>query len=159
MQVPISPHPRQHLLSVFLIIVFLVVVRWYLIVGFCKDFICLFLERGKGGRQRRRETSMFGCLLRAPGPCNQACALTGNRTGNPLVCRLVFHPWSHTWPARAHCGFDLHFHMSSGHFHIFFWRNVYSDPLLTFSVGLFVILLLCCKSSSYTLDTSPLSDL
>ena len=30
-----------------------------------KDFIDLFLERGEG-RKKRRETSMYGCLLHAP---------------------------------------------------------------------------------------------
>ena len=29
-------------------------------------------------------------------PTTQACALTGNRTGNPLVHSLVLHPLSHT---------------------------------------------------------------
>ena len=32
---------------------------------FYKDFIHLFLERGKG-REKRKETSMSGCLLCAP---------------------------------------------------------------------------------------------
>ena len=27
-----------------------------------------------------------------------ACALTGNRTGDPLVCRLAVNPLSHTSP-------------------------------------------------------------
>ena len=31
------------------------------VLVFLKDFIYLFLERGKGGRKRRRETSMCGC--------------------------------------------------------------------------------------------------
>ena len=34
--------------------------------NFCKDFIYLFLERGKGGRKRGRETSMCGYLSRGP---------------------------------------------------------------------------------------------
>ena len=29
-------------------------------------------------------------------PATQACALTGNRTGDPLVHRSVFNPLSHT---------------------------------------------------------------
>ena len=33
---------------------------------FFKDFIYLFLERGKGGRKRGRETSMCGCLSDDP---------------------------------------------------------------------------------------------
>lgn len=37
------------------------------------------------------------------------------------------------------------------------WRNVCSHPLPILKIGLFVFLLLSCKSSSYSLDTSPLS--
>ena len=33
---------------------------------FFKDFIYLFLERGKGERKRGRETSVCGCLSCAP---------------------------------------------------------------------------------------------
>ena len=29
-------------------------------------------------------------------PATQACVLTGNRTGDPLVCRLALNPLSHT---------------------------------------------------------------
>ena len=43
---------------------------------------------------------MCGCLLRSPywGPCpvTQACALTGNRTGHPLVHRPALNPLNHT---------------------------------------------------------------
>ena len=34
-------------------------------------------------------------------PTTQACALTGNRTGNPLVCRPRLNPLSHTSPGPA----------------------------------------------------------
>ena len=42
---------------------------------------------------------MCGCLSDAPywGPdATQACALTGNLTSDPLVCRPVLNPPSHT---------------------------------------------------------------
>ena len=42
---------------------------------------------------------MCGCLLHAPywgGGTTQACALAGNRTGDPLVHRPAFNPLSHT---------------------------------------------------------------
>ena len=43
---------------------------------------------------------MYSCLwcaqYWAPGPTTQAYALTGNRTSNPLVHRLVLKPLSHT---------------------------------------------------------------
>ena len=57
--------------------------------------IYLFLDRG-GGRKRGRETSLCGCLSRAPWPAPQACALAGTRTCDPLVRRPVLNPLSHT---------------------------------------------------------------
>ena len=35
-------------------------------------------------------------------PATQACALTGDRTGDPLVCRLVLNPLSHTSQGEWH---------------------------------------------------------
>ena len=70
-------------------------------------FVCLFvyLERkGKGERKRGRETSTCGCLerpRRGTWSITQACALTGNRTGNPLVHRLAFSPLSYTSQGRC----------------------------------------------------------
>ena len=51
----------------------------------------------EGGR--RRETSMYGylsCPLLGMWPATQPCALTGNQTHYPLVCRLALNPLSHT---------------------------------------------------------------
>ena len=63
-----------------------------------KDFIYLFLERLKGGRER--ETSMCGFFLLAPllgtWLATQACSLTGNPTGDPLVHRPALNSLSHT---------------------------------------------------------------
>ena len=68
---------------------------------FFLDFIYLFLERRKG----RREGVKHQCVVasRAPPtgdlgiwPATQACVLTGNQTGNSLVCRPVLTPLSHT---------------------------------------------------------------
>ena len=61
----------------------------------------LFISRQRGmERGRRRESSMCGCLLHIPPPgtrpATQACALTGNRTGDPFVHRLALNPLSHT---------------------------------------------------------------
>ena len=54
---------------------------------FKRDFVYLFLE-GKGGRKRGRETSMCGCLSRAPywGLCpqTQACALDWELNQRPF---------------------------------------------------------------------------
>ena len=67
---------------------------------FFKDFIYLFLERGREGE---REGEKHQCvvashmpLLLGTWPTTQTCALIGNRTGDPLVCRLLLIPLSHT---------------------------------------------------------------
>ena len=45
---------------------------------------------------------MYGCLSQPPPtpletwPVTQACALTENRTSDPLVCRPALHPLSHS---------------------------------------------------------------
>ena len=36
------------------------------------------------------------CPLLGTCPATQACALSGNQTSDPLVCRLAFNPLSHT---------------------------------------------------------------
>ena len=67
---------------------------------FFKDFIYLFLERGEG-RERERERNinvwliLMGSLLGTLLP-TQACALTGNWTGHPLVGRPALNPLNHT---------------------------------------------------------------
>ena len=62
---------------------------------FCfKEFLFIFRE-GKGGRQRRRETLMCGCLehpLLGTWPATQACALTGNRTSDLSVHKSTLNP-------------------------------------------------------------------
>ena len=71
-------------------------------LSFFFKILFIYLQReGKGGRKRRRETAMCGCLSytpnRGPGPhATQACALTGNSTRDPLVCSLALNPLSHT---------------------------------------------------------------
>ena len=65
---------------------------------FFKDFIYLFLER-KGRKERERNLSVWLPLVRpllGTWPATQAWALTGNQTGDPLVCRLALNPLSHT---------------------------------------------------------------
>ena len=66
-----------------------------------KDFIYLFLERGDG-REKERERNinvwlpLMCCLSLETWPVTQACALTGNRTRDPLVHRPVLNPLSYT---------------------------------------------------------------
>ena len=65
---------------------------------FLKICIYLFLER----RQGRREGERYQCVVASHTPPTgdpahtQACALTGNRTGGPLVRKLALNPLSHT---------------------------------------------------------------
>ena len=61
---------------------------------------CLFLERGEG-REKEGERNIDVWLpLVHPQleirHTTQACALTGNRTSDPLVCRSALNPLSHT---------------------------------------------------------------
>ena len=55
----------------------------------------IFRERGREG-ERERETSVCSCLLCTLYWATQACALTGNQTGNPLVLRPALNPLSYT---------------------------------------------------------------
>ena len=74
---------------------------YFLIFIYCfKDFIYLFiLEKVREGE---REVEKHQCVvasctpLLGIWPATQACALTGNQTSDPLVCRPVLNPLSHT---------------------------------------------------------------
>ena len=63
-------------------------------------FIYLFLERGEGReKEKERNINMWlplTCPLLGVWPATQACAQTGNRTSDPLVCRPALYPLSHT---------------------------------------------------------------
>ena len=52
-----------------------------------KIFICFWRE-GKGGKKREKHQCVVASYEPPLGtwPSTQACALTGNRTGNPLIC-------------------------------------------------------------------------
>ena len=73
--------------------------------GFClfvfKDFIYLFLDRA-GGRERNINVLLS---LTHPQlgtwPATQACALTGNWPGDPLVHRPALNPLIHTSQSRS----------------------------------------------------------
>ena len=67
-----------------------------------KDFYFFLFREGKGGRKRRRRTSM--CMQPGTWPATQACALNGNQTCKLLArspdlsplshCSLfLMHPW------------------------------------------------------------------
>ena len=60
-------------------------------------FIFIFRERGREG-EREINISVWLPLQCPPlgtWPETQSCALTGNRTGDPLVQRLAVNPLSH----------------------------------------------------------------
>ena len=72
-----------------------------------KDFIYLFLERGEGREEERERNSNVWDTHQLVANCTppagdlahvltQACALPGNQTGNPSVCRPALNPLSHT---------------------------------------------------------------
>ena len=68
--------------------------------GFFKDFIYLFLDRGEGREKEREINVKVWLLLMHPllgtWLITWACALNGNRIGNPLVHRRALNPLSHT---------------------------------------------------------------
>ena len=73
---------------------------------FFKDFIYSFLERGEGkDKERERNINVWLPLTCPPlgtWPATQACALSGNQTGDPLVRSPCSVHWA--TPARAyHC--------------------------------------------------------
>ena len=63
-------------------------------------FFKRFLERGEGREKARtRNISVWLPLVHpqlGTWRTTQACALTGNRTSNPLVLRLALNPLNHT---------------------------------------------------------------
>ena len=67
---------------------------------FFLDFTYLFVERGDGReKERERNISVWLPLIRPlleTGTAMQACALTANRTHDPLVHRPALNPLSHT---------------------------------------------------------------
>ena len=73
--------------------------------SFFKDLIYLFLQRGEGREKERKKNiivwSPLTCPLLGTWPATQACALTGNRTSDPLVHRPALNPLSHTSQGRT----------------------------------------------------------
>ena len=63
-------------------------------------YFYLFLDRGEGSeKERERNINVWLPLTRPPSgtwPAIQACALTENRTSDPLLHRPVLNPLSHT---------------------------------------------------------------
>ena len=65
---------------------------------FFKGFIYLYSEKRRE-EEKERNISVWLPLARptlGTDPTAQACALTGNQTGDLLVCRPALNPLSHT---------------------------------------------------------------
>ena len=75
---------------------------WYqtLLFSFlCKGCYLFICRERKGGGKRERNINVrlpLTCLLLRTWPTTQACALTGNRTGDLLVCRPELNPLGYT---------------------------------------------------------------
>ena len=64
-------------------------------------FVCLYLERGKRGREtlvceRNSYRLPFTCSQLGTWPLIQACALTRSQTSDLLVCKTITNPLNHT---------------------------------------------------------------
>ena len=83
----------------------------------------MYFWRGEG-REKERERNLSCAPYLGTWPTTQACALTRNRTSDPLVCRLAPNLLSHT---------------SQGA--LFFYKGLYMhiiSPLLKFYLFLFI---------------------
>ena len=70
------------------------------------NFIYFFLERGERREKEEKNTIVHLPLthpLLGTWPTTQACALTGNRTTDPLVCRPALNLLSHTSQDSSYC--------------------------------------------------------
>ena len=75
--------------------------------AFLKFYYNLFVFIERGGEREREERNINVCLpLMHPQlgtwPTTQVCALTGNPTGDPLVCRPSLNPLSHARQGTQH---------------------------------------------------------
>ena len=71
----------------------------YSILYFKKRFLLIFRERGREGERKGEKHQcvvVFCAPLLGTWTTTQACALTGNQTADPLVCRSLFIPLSCT---------------------------------------------------------------
>ena len=97
-QFPLPPFPSGDHHTVVLSLRSFFFLRFYLQKK--KDFIYFFLE-SEEGREKERERNIkvwlpLICPQLGTWPITQACALTGNQTSDPLVCRQALNPLSHT---------------------------------------------------------------
>ena len=98
----LQPQPLRVICSSGAFSVIQVHVSWIqTLLSFLIFYLFIFRERG---REREREREKHQCVVASHTPptggttwvATQACAMTGNRTGDPLVHGLVLNPLSHT---------------------------------------------------------------
>ena len=78
---------------------FIISIFFFYLFVFQKHLFIYFQREEGREKQRERNINVWLLLVRpllGTWPTPQACALTGNRTGNPLVHRLALNPLSHT---------------------------------------------------------------
>ena len=63
---------------------------------FLKGILFIIFREEKGRRKELNVWLLLKCPLLGTWPATQACALTGDQIGNPLVCKLAFNPLSYT---------------------------------------------------------------
>ena len=59
----------------------------------------IYFREGRGRRERERNINVWllpACPPPGTWPETQACALTGNQTGDPVIRRLALNPLGHT---------------------------------------------------------------
>ena len=66
------------------------------IYSFLRCYLFIFREEKRGREGNINVWLPLGRPLLGTWPVTQACALSGNQTSNPLVCRLPLHPLSYT---------------------------------------------------------------
>ena len=91
---------------------------------FIRFYLFIFRE-GKGGKKRERNINVWLPLERpllGTWPTTQTCALTGNPTSDPLVCRPALNPLSHISQG-SYQFFKMYFLLYFFHYHLFIISN------------------------------------
>ena len=99
-------------------------------------FIYIFRQRGREEEKRERNINVWLLLVHSlleTRLATQAHALTGNQTSDPLVCRSVLNPLSHTSQGSKYSLFDTIYLLR--HFFYYSRQFLNSSILMLFSVS------------------------